>query len=201
MKRKTTLSIYVLYGIYILFVKFIAPSDQFQKLTGGISILFLNVNLLILMGMGILSIVIASDGRKFGLGKSQWQAIIPFLTLVGFVMAFLLVSWGSFYLQLTQGHLQADRNKVIEWVNTLNIQQTDEPVSYDLPEAYAYLSIDGKVSIIKDDYYLMVEFKYKGTLEDYEHVVYVNQDDVMAPAQYFHTTYGGIRIVKYWFWY
>jgi hypothetical protein len=47
----------------------------------------------------------------------------------------------------------------------------------------------------------MVEFKHRGTLEDYEHVIYVDRDDMNAPAQYFNCTYGGVKIVEYWYWY
>lgn len=201
MKKKIILCLYLAYGISILFYGFFFPAPWMSNFIESLSIGFLLVNVLLFLFLGIFSIVIAGDGERFGFTKSRSQALIPFLLFAGFLLSFFFLPLSSYYLQMEQGHLQSDRNKAIEWIRSQNIQRTEDPVTYDLPVEYAYLSLDGKISVIQDEYYFMVEFKYRGTLDDYEHVIYVDQDDMRAPAHYFHSTYAGIKIVKYWFWY
>lgn len=201
LKRRVTLALYWLYGFYLLMMRFISPSDQFRLLTADYELNLLFLNFFLFVALFFFSIFILAKWKAFGFTKSQNHALMPFALQIVFFLLFLFVPLESLYLQLEQGHLQSDRNEVIKWLESLDIQQSDSPVSYTLPEQYAYLSLDGKVRVIRDDYYFMVEFKTEGTLEDYEQVVYVDQDDLRAPAQYFGTTYGGIKIVRCWFWY
>jgi fluoride ion exporter CrcB/FEX len=201
MKNKIIILLYLAYGIYILSYKFFFPAPWMSPFIESLTIGSLLVNVLLCFFLGIFSTMIAGDGKRFGFTKSRRQALIPFLLFVGFLLSFFLLPLSSYYLQLEQGHLQADRNKAIEWIRSQNIARTEEPVTYDLPVEYAYLSIDGKIGVIQDEYYFMVEFKYRGTLDDYEHVIYVDQDDLRAPAQYFQCSYAGTKIVKFWFWY
>lgn len=201
MKKKTILLLYWSFGIYNLLFKFFSPAPWMDSFTDNISDAFVYFHLFLIYVLFFFSIVIAGDGRKFGFTKSKRQSLIPFLLFAGFLLSYFFLPLNSYYLQLEQGHLQSDRNKVIEWIKAQDIKLTEMPVSYALPENYAYLSMDGKISVIQDEYYFMVEFRYRATSDDYKSVIYVDQNYIKAPYQYFHPRSSGIRIVKYWFWY